>query len=381
MISHDLSLITMATGPRGSLKTLLMTSDMCYHLERAYYQNKYRGRNIKIFSNYPVGFWKVPIGETQRHYFKPEPLNMEALYIFDKELSDCQVYIDEIDQWMDRQEWQSVTQRLINKVTQLIRKRKMSLHGTIQSFDWLNNRLQFQTDLIIRCREAAFSPWGKANHLRLGEMAFLTWYDNSGFMTGYTHKERPDIAIREDMFREGHRYWNSYDTSFEFDPLTTSTKYRLKLPVKEIVVGAAASVGREINPSVNREMVGNQFTNKQSIAPSTPYILNGDKKNAIESAASHAVFQFKERGGDLLIPDTEMYQSISQQLGIEVSRRLMGSALATLGVRRSSDGRHFNLQPPIDLGDRQQKEKAEAALEHLFDPTNHPGVRELAGVS
>jgi hypothetical protein len=316
---------------------------MCRQLERAYYLNKYFGRKLRIFSNYPVGFWKTPIGETRSVYFQPEPLNMEALYVFDKELFDCQVYIDEIDQWMDRQEWAAVTQKLINKVTQLIRKRKMSMHGTIQSFEWLNSRLQFQTDIIVRCREAAFSPWGKMNGLRLGEMAFLTWYDNSGIMTGYTYKENPKTSIKEDMFREGHRFWNSYDTSFEFDPLSTSTKYRLKLPVKEIVVGGAAPVGREINGNPYREKEGKDSGGYGGGgSPETSYIkaplLSGDRKNAWNSRMSHVVEQLLSEGKKT-VTGPELWDLTEGTLGNgTLNKSDAGSALKRLGVTRGGHG-------------------------------------------
>lgn len=47
----------MATGPRGSNKSLLLTSFQVEKLLKAYYSNYYFGTNRKVWSNYPVQFY------------------------------------------------------------------------------------------------------------------------------------------------------------------------------------------------------------------------------------------------------------------------------------------------------------------------------------
>ena len=62
-----------------------------------------------------------------------------------------------------------VTQKLLNKGMTQIRKKKLSIRYYLQDFNWMNNRGEFQTDTIVKCREAAFTPWGKDKDVELGD--------------------------------------------------------------------------------------------------------------------------------------------------------------------------------------------------------------------
>jgi len=235
MISSErLSLVALATGPRGSQKTLLMTSYICQRLIKAHFYKHLRGIDQSVWSNYPVRFFfRCPIcNKVER--LESKPLNMESFYTFDDELSKGWVFIDEIDQWLDRQDWAAVTQKLISKVLTQIRKKQLSLFGTLQDAEWLNSRCFFQVDLVTNCREAAFSPWGKKMGLDLGEAGFTSWIDKSGIITGYMYKETGRIYPCTFW---GKRFWNCYDTNYVFDPLESRTKYRIKAPTKVIEIG------------------------------------------------------------------------------------------------------------------------------------------------
>ncbi len=280
----------MMTGPRGSGKTLLMTADMCRRLIRAYLQKLVGEEYERIFSNYPAGFHYYPGYGLPPVYLEPEPLNMVALAVFDKGFYKCHAYIDEIDQWLDRQDWADATQKLTAKSIQLIRKRKMSITATIQSFEWLNSRIQFQTDVIVKCREAAFTPWGRAKHLQLGEVGFTDWRDKSGVLTGYSYDESgKSIPITF----QGKRFWDTYDTSYEFDPMDTSTKYTLKRPTKEILLP-----GAEGYDEGGGGAAGGAYIRDRN--------FHSEKKNRIDVLVSHAVNDFREQG-KFTVPGAEMF--------------------------------------------------------------------------
>lgn len=233
MINSDrVSLFTVATGPRGSGKTLLMTSIVCQRLLKAYFLNNLKGMNNKVYSNYPVKFlYRSPIEDNKVITLESLPLNMEAFYTFDDALNNSWVFIDEIDQWYDRQDWAAITQKLMNKAITQIRKKKMNMMATLQDLDWLNSRGQFQADIHVKCREAAFSPWGRRLGLDLGEASFTSWMDLSGVMTGYQYKET-GRDFRNTFW--GKRFWNYYNTNFQFNPLEQQTKYKLKRKEKII---------------------------------------------------------------------------------------------------------------------------------------------------
>lgn len=317
MITSDrLSLFTVATGPRGSDKTLLLTFLQCQRLIKAWILNTYLGGNQKIFSNYPVGFWfKPPAGnDGENHkavYLAPLPFNMDAIYILDQELSDCWVFIDEIDQWADRQEWQAVTQKLLTAAFQLIRKRKMNIVASIQDFKWLNSRLQFQTDIVAKCREAAFSPWGRSQNLDLGEIGYLTWLDKSGVMTGYTSDESGQSV--SNMFH-GKQFWNCYDTYYQFDPMEAKTRYKLKLPTRDIIVGEKQNGVRNVTIS--------------------------SKKKDGEQVAIHHVIADLQEAGEFSIKSTDFWDKVSALLGHPANKTGGGHYLKTLGVGKTITGQY-----------------------------------------
>lgn len=370
MNSDNLPLIIMYTGPRGSGKTLVQTGDMCRRLIRSYLMKLAGMSYERIFSNYPAGFVYYPGHGLPSSYLKPEPLNMEALYIFDRELYQCRLYIDEIDQWLDRQEWMTTTQQILAKAVQLIRKRKMSITGTIQAFEWLNSKFQFQTDIVVKCRDAAFTPWGKGRRLQLGEVSFTDWKDKSGVMTGYSYDESQKIVS---VTFQGKRFWNCYDTTFEFDPMETSTRYTLKRPQKEIIMPGAA--GSDDN---------------NSDAPRTPFIrdknYHSERKNRIDVIVAQAVDDLRTQD-KYLVKKGDMFEMVNSLAGSDVDHRDIGAALSRLGIKTYGSGlSKYNLTPSeevhgVDIGTRSNKEEADGALDHLFDPSNHPGVKDLVGAT
>ncbi len=253
MISTDrIATFTLITGPRGSCKTLLATSFQVRLLLKAFYMREMQGRELNVWSNYPVGFYHKSEIDGKTVYLQPRPLNMEAVYLMDSELFNGWLFIDEIDQWYDRQEWANTTQKLLNKGMTQIRKKKMSIVGTIQNMAWLNSRGQFQADIQITCREAAFSPFGRKMGLDLGECAFLSFRDLSGVMTGYRYEESWQTYNK--MFW-GRRFWNLYNTDYTFDPLSTQVKYRIKAPTKEIIIGGVDDIGPLKSQVKERELV------------------------------------------------------------------------------------------------------------------------------
>ncbi len=356
MNSDSLPMITMFTGPRGGHKTIVQTGDMCRRLIRSYLLKLMGEEYERIFSNYPVGFKYYPGHGLPGTYLEPEPLNMEALYTFDKGFYRCRLYIDEIDQWLDRQEWMTTTQQILTKAVQLIRKRKMSISGTIQSFQWLNSKFQFQTDVIVKCREAAFSPWGRSRRLGLGEVGFTRWIDKSGILTGYTYEES---AKEIPVTWQSKRFWDCYDTSYEFNPMETSTRYTLKRPQKEIVLPGAETDG-----------------NNEGVAPRAPYIrdknYHSEKKNRIDVLVSHAVNDFRERQ-QLIVTKKDMFDFVNGLAGCEVDIKLVGTALSRMGIKTCGHNySKYNLYPDEEISQADD-------TPGFFNPTAKDKARSIAG--
>lgn len=328
MNSDRISKIAIATGPRGSNKSLLMTGNACYRLAKVYMLNTYKGEKQKVLSNIPFGYNFYDFVANKKVHLQSEPFNMEMLYILDSSLFKVWIYIDEIDQWWDRQEWNDGGQKMGNKSTRMLRKRQINIFGTTQSLDWINPRLQFQTDIVIKCRDLVYTPWGKSNHLEPGEVALTQWLDKSGIMTGYPYAEFPRVYTKKFF---GKRFWDCYLTEFEFNPTETSTRYKQKRLMKEIdLTGGAAAL--ELN---------------------NPNNLNNNDKSAalsrLKSLSFEAVNQLRSEG--LKTTSFPQIMDIVQGLAgpnTNVSKYHLGRALSEIGIRTS--GRH-NEKYNLDFGD------------------------------
>lgn len=347
--SDDLALIVMYTGPRGSGKTLVQTGDMARRLIIAYYKRLLGIEYEQIYSNYPVGFMFYPGHGLPSAYLQPKPLNMESLYVFDEGLRKCRLYIDEIDQWLDRQEWMTTTQQILAKAVQLIRKRKMSISGTIQNFHWLNSKFQFQTDIVVKCRDAAFTPWGRERRLALGEVIFISSMDKSGIITGYSYEERQRLYP---MTLQTKRLWNTYDTTYEFDPLESSTRYTLKRPQKEIVLRGA-------EPTEGNNDGGSPVA---LIRDKNSYLFN---RRVIDDIVTKAVADYTAKNIYKINKKT-FFAYVDHLRGQPVDHKEVGHAMSRLGYRSYGTGlSKYNLEPIIGImdGTLTEEDKVE-----LYDP-------------
>src|SRR5208283_2316876 len=292
-----------------SLKTLLLTMLACRNLLKCFYF-RYYGITKHVWTNYPIGFYHRSMLDDKVYYLKPEPLNMESLYTFDAGLASGWVYIDEIDQWYDRQDWAAVTQKLTNAVITQIRKRELSLGATTQNFQWLNARAQFQTDTLINCREAAFTPWGRKFGLQMGHVSFLTLKDLSGVNTGYQYAE--NFRTYNTKLLHGERYWDKYDTNFQFDPMQTKARYTIKRDARTLVLGPG---GYKIESA-------NQLDN-----------MDSKQSNPDVALFSHVIQELKDEGLTHVKPGDIWHRA--GELGWHGSPQAGGSILGILGLARN----------------------------------------------
>lgn len=120
---------------------------------------------------------------------------------------------------------------------QLLRKKKLNLIYTTQNDGWIDERLRWQTDFSIGCRDAFFSQESKA----VGERSIWKIYDNSGLVMGETPRLRFDYQIDELIIGEitfwNKPFWTCYD-SYEIYGLPDGIKSDdIQLPNANIKVG------------------------------------------------------------------------------------------------------------------------------------------------
>ncbi len=223
LVPLDSSTVVTVTGARGSGKTLLLAFLGTWAL--------LHGKTV--WSNFNISFtYEGPddSGKGVSWDFQSKPLNMESLYTFDAQMAEGVVLIDEINLWADSQNSQALAARLLANIFQLIRKRKLSFYLSTQNFKWLNNRLRWQTDLLIHSVDLCHVY----RNLSPGHYSGLRLTDMSGFFTGYSIDDDygntrggADAQARntKELTFHGRPFWVVYDTNQEFNPLDAMTRY------------------------------------------------------------------------------------------------------------------------------------------------------------
>lgn len=194
-----------------------------------------------VYSDFPYSFrWKNPqTGE--EHIFEPEPLLDDVFVTYLKDIPPYSILIyDEMQEAFDRQGWMSVESKVGMSVYAQIRKKRVTVVGATQFFHYLNPRLNDQVDILIRCQDMRFTPWGIAKGIKRGREALLKSYDLSGAITGRSarhpsnsHWVSGEPYDEELVFTEP--YWHSFDTLCITNIQHRFISYQIKKEKREIL--------------------------------------------------------------------------------------------------------------------------------------------------
>jgi len=282
------SLVVCYTGGRGSGKTLSMTVQASIDM--------IQGR--RCWSNYPISF-KMKGSDSKIVSYDAEPLEFDRLYDFDQSFQHGLVLIDEINLWADSRRSMNVSNRLLTYIFQLIRKRRLSFYLTVQNFDWLDKRIRWQTDVLIKCFDLSFAY----HELTPGEAISQTLIDLSGAMTGHPAGERDEHNYwhRPDVRRTMHAkdFFKVYDTFAEFDVRTLATQ-RLRFHSTTKMIGDG-----------------------EDSMPAESPLLHGDSLDSM-------IVSLRD-SGVRSIPSKEL-QTILNREGIKASKQNIGRRLKALGL-------------------------------------------------
>lgn len=279
------SLVIGAIGPRGSGKSLILCM----------FGLLYKNSNIPVFSNIPIGGTFGDNGNSTT--VKCDDLSADALWRFDEKLNGALVIIDELQEFGgNSQEHQSVKNKLLNRLAIQIRKKSISLVYSIQSFNWVDNRLRFQTDCLIMARDMSHTDYGREHFYKRGHWSTYEFRDMSGFITGHSWDENPvpfgTINIH------GKLLWPYFDSFSIVGEDEMFKKIQLK---KEVYV--LGKEGEEI-----QGYSGQQFNIKQKV--------------------KEAVDEYIKRGEQYIPID-----SLQNDLGGYVNKHTIGTVMSELGLR------------------------------------------------
>ncbi|GEM_PF-1927086 len=146
--------------------------------------------------------------------YHPKPIDMDFMLSFDRTLIEGVICIDEIDTWINRMRSNTNLSILITRFITQLRKRRlkviMSLH-----FDYVIPRdIHDEIDIILDCKDAYYTVWGKENRVPRGQLIFQTYSDYSGVMTGLRG------PIGEYSISNAQNLWPIYNSYQTINPFT-----------------------------------------------------------------------------------------------------------------------------------------------------------------
>lgn len=198
------------TGPRGGGKSLEMAYIVCR-------DSLIRGR--PVWSNIPIHI-ELRLDNGEVVTAESLPLDVKSFFSLAEDLKGGLVCIDELELYAEARRSQSNKNLLLNYIIMQTRKRALSFFYTIQQPQWADNRLQFMSDIMVRSRDIAFTPWGFDKNIQRGQYFSMVVEDWSGMLTGYRYHE---TGYTQTFCLWGVPVWgtyNSYDVVDVFDAIS-----------------------------------------------------------------------------------------------------------------------------------------------------------------
>lgn len=160
-------------GPRGGGKDAFGSYLACCYMLAG----------VTCKSNMPIG------GVFAEGRVQAEELDMSELYRFGQDFErNIVVYFSEIDKLIHKRRSISNANMLLNVLATQIGKKGITIIANCQDWFWLDAEWIYQTDILVYCQDAAFTPWGHEEHLPEGHMSIISVYNISGVLPGPQYK-------------------------------------------------------------------------------------------------------------------------------------------------------------------------------------------------
>lgn len=188
-------------GPRGSCKSL---SAAAISVMDGFVPG------YKVVSNMGIR-WGIKLGDYAVGY-SSQDLDKAALLNFDIE-SNLFIVTDEVNIEFSEARRSMTNRNLIfDKIIQQLRKRSLNVIYTVQHEMWIDNRLRWQTDIFIKCKDICLKPGGLHLPFDFGEFADWRIYDMTGIFGHGAYQDTGRPLVDECRFH-GKQWWGTYDTN------------------------------------------------------------------------------------------------------------------------------------------------------------------------
>lgn len=197
-------IVAVYTGPRGSGKSVSVVAEMA----------RYMVNGENVWSNIPIEFEYEDIDGSITRY-ESMPLDMNALYTFEKSLVLGTIFIDEIQLWASSANSRAVAARLMADSLTMIRHRGLNFFFTIQNYQRLTGAFKDQVDMWVSCFDLYFRY---RRDLTKGTVIAQRYHDMSGMFTGHAYGEAQQYDTFPMIFH-AKAFWDIYDSYADYNPL------------------------------------------------------------------------------------------------------------------------------------------------------------------
>lgn len=177
------AMVLIWVGLRGAGKTLGLS----------YFDSMVMINDRPCWSNVPIAFRaQFPDGKIKA--YRSEKMNMELLYKLEGDYTGGAVSISELQYYNDCRRSGSSKNLVLNYDIMQIRKLNLSFYADVKNIGWVDNRTQYETDVIFGCQDVHYTDWGWDNKVGRGEIIHWDAVDISGYWTGHG-VEDPQYAM------------------------------------------------------------------------------------------------------------------------------------------------------------------------------------------
>lgn len=232
------SLVIGFVGPRGSGKSVgaarLVILDFML-------------KGKKVWSNMEIAFNRLNNGNATLLASLPlDRLSMEEL---DKVYTDGIIYVDEVNLMMEARRSMSQENLMFSYILQQLRKRRLTIIWSAQSEQHCDDRLRFQSDIIIACSDMSITN----PKCGIGELSKWQAYDFSGIVKGKSHRNTKDMLFYEGI-ESNKPFWNTYSTWEIQDTKSASRQDEQQAEAERIAAEIAAEMKAGLSRIHRREL-------------------------------------------------------------------------------------------------------------------------------
>lgn len=201
------SLVIGFVGPRGSGKSVGAARTVILD---------YMLKGKTVWSNMEIAFYHCANGSSSEK--RSQPLDRLTLGELDEVFNNGIIYVDEVNLMMEARRSMSQENLMFSYILQQLRKRRLTIIWSAQSEMHCDDRLRFQTDIIIACNDLSITN----PRCLIGSLSKWKAYDFSGIVKGKSHSNNKDMLFYEGI-ESNKPFWNTYNT-WEIQDVSTATR-------------------------------------------------------------------------------------------------------------------------------------------------------------